>query len=414
MSALPIENKVNTVSFYDPKSEAEAKRKKQLAEILIQQGNAPFKNEMAGGMTVARSPWENINQGAQKYMGEFKLAQADDRQAELDANRQKGMAEALSKWGENPQEAAMMLAQDPRYADMAAKILGGEVDYGRQKERWAQQDALQREQLAALNQRASMGGSTPAAMQVANRMYELQMIASDPNMSQEERMAAQTQYNLIGQAQKTFGFDKGMEKSFFDPNQATPTTPQGGFADIAGDGVYNVANEGNLPLLDDNAMVDPTQVTTTNQMPQPMPIQPIVQPVQGFGETKANFAGQEETAKSRAKYMEEGRQMLPKAQRALQSAELRGENIRRVASQIAQDAQQAFTTGFTGSIAGAVAGTPAFDLKNNLQTLEATAAFDTLQTMRDKPTAQPQIAVNPQTGERMINRGNGWEPYNGQ
>jgi hypothetical protein len=496
MSALPIENKVNTVSFYDPKSEAEAKRKKQLAEILIQQGNAPFKNEMAGGMTVARSPWENINQGAQKYMGEFKLAQADDRQAELDANRQKGMAEALSKWGENPQEAAMMLAQDPRYADMAAKILGGEVDYGRQKERWAQQDALQREQLAALNQRASMGGSTPAAMQVANRMYELQMIASDPNRSPEERMAAQTQYNLIGQAHKTFGFDRGMEKSFFDPNQPNVGQPVGqpnmnglGFVDVAGDGVYNIADEGNLPPLEDNMPVN-QPMEANNQVPQPMPVQPIVQPVQGFGETQANFASQKKGAEERAKLLQQ-LELSPQIKTAEESAKSgaatqselnerlasmpqlmdtvaklselgqnatytlagQGANFLRkeagmspsegaiarkeytalVDNQILPLLRQTFGAQFTQKEGESLKQTLG-DVNASPQEKDAVLRsfidqkIATIQTMQRQrglplssienpmmpPTAQPQIAVNPQTGERMINRGNGWEPYNGQ
>lgn len=338
MSILPMERKkVEEVSFFDPKAESEAKRKKVLAELLVKQGNQPVKNEMAGGMTVERSPWENINQGAQKYMGEYQMGKADDMQAELDANRQKGMSEALSKWGENPQEAAMMLAQDPRYADMAAEILGGEVDYARQKERWAQQDALQRENIAALNQRASMGGSTPAALQVANKMYELQMIASDPNVSPEKRMAAQTQYNLIGQAQKTFGFDRGMERTFFDPNQPSNMgQPNQGFADIAGDGMYNIANEGNLPPLDNNTMIDPTQVTPNNQMPQPaqqpiMPVNPVVQPVQGFGETRAQFAGMEQGAKTQAQKDVE-LAMNPRIKSAESSAVTQSELNERLAS----------------------------------------------------------------------------------
>ena len=103
---------------------------------------------------------------------------------------------------------------------------------------------------------------------------------------------------------------------------------------------------------------------------------------------------QGEAAKLRGKFMEEARLNLPKVQRSLQDAQLRNQNITRVAQQVSQTAQNAFTTGFTGSIMNSVAGSPAFDLKNNLQTLEATAAFDTLQNMRDNsPTGGALGAV---------------------
>ena len=89
MSILPRETspKQNQAKFYDPQAEAETKRKRALAELLVEKGNTPLKNETAGGMTVARSPWENIAQGAEKYMGEYKLGQADDQQAGHHHNR---------------------------------------------------------------------------------------------------------------------------------------------------------------------------------------------------------------------------------------------------------------------------------------------------------------------------------------
>jgi hypothetical protein len=42
-----------------------------------------------------------------------------------------------------------------------------------------------------------------------------------------------------------------------------------------------------------------------------------------------------------------------------------------------------FTTGFTGGALSLVPGTPAFDLGRTLDTLQATAGFDTLQEMRN-------------------------------
>lgn len=48
-----------------------------------------------------------------------------------------------------------------------------------------------------------------------------------------------------------------------------------------------------------------------------------------------------------------------------------------------EQAQGALTTGFTGSLASAVPGTPAFDLKNTLNTIKANVGFNKLQDMRE-------------------------------
>lgn len=465
------------VSFYDPQGEREAKRKRALSELLVKQGNTPMKNETAGGMTVARSPWENMNQAAQKYMGEYQLAQADEREAGLEQRRQQAMQEALSQWGTDPQAAAAILGQDPRTSEMAAKILQGEVDYGRQQDRWAQEDALRREQIGVLAQRAASGGNTPAAMQIANKMFALEQAMFDPNASEQERFMAQREYNLLGQAAKTYGFDRGLEVG-----------GMGGYGNMGGgmQGVMSpqsgVSPQDPMPQDDFGSLAPEPSF-----MPQPLGVQTM----RGYGEAVADIAAQkkaaETTAASDAKYMAEGRQALPKIQRSLQDSERSNQNIMRVSNQVRGDADKAFTTGFTGSIASAVPGTAAYDLRQNLNTLRSNAAFDTLQNMRNnsptggalgaiserelellesaftnlnnsqtkeqflqnldaferqnqasleamrsayeqdyqrfggqrdpylpQPTAQPQIAVNPQTGEQLINRGNGWESYNGQ
>lgn len=107
------------------------------------------------------------------------------------------------------------------------------------------------------------------------------------------------------------------------------------------------------------------------------------------------IAGRQETEKLNAKYMEEGRQSLPKMQRALESAQRRNQNIMRVIEQVRKAADGAFRTGFTGSIASAVPGSPAFDLKQNLNTLRANAAFETLQNMRNNsPTGGALGAIS--------------------
>lgn len=55
---------------------------------------------------------------------------------------------------------------------------------------------------------ATGGGSTPAALQIADRMLQLEKVYKNPNASQQERESALREYNLIGQAAKTYGFER--------------------------------------------------------------------------------------------------------------------------------------------------------------------------------------------------------------
>jgi hypothetical protein len=320
-----------------------------------------------------------------------------------------------------------------------------------------------------------------------------------PERFKNPQYEAFSRYNLIGQAAKTYGFDRGMQVTPYGqnlpPQMLQEPVPQG---QAPVDGIPPVSmNQMNAPQGQQPAPMPNPQM---NQMQGNFQA-PTVSSIPGYDQAMADREGLIEAEKarqqSRASYMEEGFQQLPKMQRSLQDAEVRGQNIARVASNVEQAAKNSFTTGFTGSITSAVRGSPAFDLKNNLQTLEATAAFDTLQNMRDnsptggalgqvsereldllkaaysnlsnsqsyeqlmqnleafnlqnqqslqnarmayeqdykrfggqndaylpklqeqnspaQPNTQPQgqIAVNPKTGEKMINRGNGWEAYNG-
>jgi hypothetical protein len=219
-------------------------------------------------------------------------------------------------------------------------------------------------------------------MQIANKQFELQTMMNDPNLSEQERMAALNQFNLLGQAAKTYGFDRGVNYGM-QPNTMMPQNPS-----------QPPLQQGGQPQNLQQAPQTIGQMPTIAETQQPMGSQqqaPQVsyapQPIAGYADAAASIAATKKAAEtaaaSDAKYEAEGRQSLPKMQRSLQSAELRGENIRRVADQVAQTAKRAFTTGFSGSIMDSIAGTPAYDLRNNLQTLEATAAFDTLQNMKD-------------------------------
>jgi len=370
--------------MFDPQQEREAKRKRQLAELLIQQGNAPQRNETAGGMTVKRSPWENINQAAQRFTGEMQLGKADEKLAEAEKRRQEMIVEALS----NPDQmnAAKVLAQDPNTSDAAIRMYSDILSDQRRAE--------QMENIAGI--RAASGGNTPAAIQIAEDMLAQEKVMY-PERFQDPRYEAERRFNLIGQSAKTYGFDRLTQYNMPQGGGQMPQymPPQQGMDIPQGSTLPSVPQQGMQ-----NASVDPLQQHAQAVMQQQAqtgvsPMQrpelsfqaPSISSVPGADQVMAQREGtieaEKERAKLRAKYMEEGRQSLPKMERALKSAELRRGNIERVVNQVSQTAQRAFTTGFTGSIANAIPGTPAYDLKMNLQTLEATAAFDTLQNMRD-------------------------------
>lgn len=196
--------------LFDPQKEKDAKRKKMMAELLVAKGNQPLKNETAGGMTVARSPWENINQGAEKYLGEYQMGLADKEQTAVDQQRGKLYQEALEQLETNPQGAAGVLMQDPSMGEGALKMYQDALNAKREeemtRERWAHEKEL-------FGLRAASGGNTPAAMQIANQMFDLEQSMSNPNLSPQERFLAERQYNLLGQAQKTYGFDRGTQQS---------------------------------------------------------------------------------------------------------------------------------------------------------------------------------------------------------
>ena len=87
-------------------------------------------------------------------------------------------------------------------------------------------------------------------------------------------------------------------------------------------------------------------------------------------------------AESRSLFEEEGLQGLPLVQRSLESQELRDGFLDEKINSIESRAS-GFTTGFGGALLNAIPGTPAYDLKADVETLLANSGFDRLQEMRD-------------------------------
>lgn len=175
----------------------EAERLKTLAESL-QQGGQYKGNEVVSGMVVKQNPLEHLARGLQTAAGGYFAGQAQNKTEEDERALQQRMADALGQWG-NPQEAAAILAQDPRTSEMAFKLMQGETDWARQKE-------LAQMRISAMG---SGGGSIPAPMKVAGKLFELEQMMNDPNITEEDRFFANREYNLLLQSAKTYGIDKG-------------------------------------------------------------------------------------------------------------------------------------------------------------------------------------------------------------
>jgi hypothetical protein len=474
MTIMPVTNKKQDVSFYDPASEREAKRKRMIAEQLFQKGNTDFQNEQAGSMTVKRSPWEFLNKGLQSSVGQMQIADADKQEADLEKKRQQMIADALGKYGENPQQAAMILAQDPRTSEMAANVMKGEVDFTRQRQRQMEEDALRREQINAISLR---GSSTPAPMQIAGKMFELEQAMNNPSLSENDRFLAQREYNLLGQAAKTYGFDRGIQatadmnnyNAVF--NNQLPTQPQNIDQMAMSEamlGTQQTQSAAPMPQVNQNMQALPQQQLAASQMPsnQPQTYQtPFMQVMPGYGDAASQIAAQKKRAESIAS--EEGKRIgeasgtlnflesnMPKLEQVVskledlsnkatyttvgraidfarkesgqeprESAIARAEYIATVDNEVLPLLRDTFGAAFTvkeGETLRNTLGDPDKSPAEKKAVLNAfisqkKSQIGSLQrqvgiNQSSAPNQKEQIAVNPQTGERLINRGNGWEP----
>lgn len=471
--------------FFDPQKELEVKRRKEMAKLLSERGNAPVKNEVAGGMTVARSPWENIAQGAEKYMGQYESAKADEMDADLQRKRQDMLSQALGQLASDPQAAAQMLAQDPRTSDAAMQIVRGEIDYGRERLRDKERDALSRELIGL---RAQSGGSTPAPIKIANEMFNLEQIMSNPATPEAERFLAERQYNLLGQAAKTYGFDRGlqMDAGGFEgynmvfggqrsPAVQQPPAPQ----------QYGPPTQD--PVATHAAAVQQRQAEigiNPTQRDDLLPKSGGISEIPGFGRAASGLAAQKKMAEgrgaeigkrqgenenlyrsmvSRMPQLENTVERLSKLGQAAtytsagqvrdfalrelgmevpDAATARAEYISMVDNEILPLLRDTFGAQFTqreGETLRATLGNPNVSpaekdavlrsfMRTKIETLgSARRELDYGQSIPDYTPRDvtiggqqynpmggevaPQIAVNPQTGERLINRGNGWEKY---
>lgn len=118
------------VSFFDPKKEAEVKRRRLMAEQLMKQSEQT-PNEVVSGIVVKKSPIEGLAKALGSGLAGYQAGQADKMQTEDTINRQKVLAEAIGQYGTNPAAAAQMLMQSPSTSDMGMKLYLDDLQYQR-------------------------------------------------------------------------------------------------------------------------------------------------------------------------------------------------------------------------------------------------------------------------------------------
>jgi hypothetical protein len=493
------------VNFFLPEQpkrqpKREASRLKALAEGLQQSGQYKG-NEMVSGRVVEQSPWEHLTRGLSTAAGGYFEGQAQRQLDQSDADSGKIFAEALEKMGTDMGEAAQILGQDPEQREAALKMYADMLSDQRKTEQMREMIGL----------RASTGGGNiPAAMQISRRMFELEQTMNNPNASPQDRFMAEREYNLLGQAAKTYGFDRGI--GYGDGMQGyqdvygQPSAPQGiPPINTAPPMMGGQAPENPLPpsgyaqdpvaahaqavaAQQQQIGVHPAQRPELAQMMPPVtpPAQPItppsIAPIAGYGDATAQLAAQKKMEEGRASeignrqgenenlyrsmvsrmpQLEDtverlsklgqvatytmGGQAFNMAARELgvnvpDAATARAEYISMVDNEILPLLRDTFGAQFTqreGESLKATLGNPNASpqekdavlrsfIRTKVESLasarreldygqsipEYTPREVTIGGQPYNPLGQPQgqIAVNPQTGERLINRGNGWEP----
>ena len=143
------------VSFFDPKKEAEVKRRRLFAEQLAKQGQQGD-SEMVSGIVVPKSPIEGLAKALTTGFAGYQAGQADKMQTEDTVAKQKALAEAIGQFGTDPQAAAQMLMQSPATSDMGMQMYMADIKrkqdlelaqagYAREDANWERDANLKRE-----------------------------------------------------------------------------------------------------------------------------------------------------------------------------------------------------------------------------------------------------------------------------
>lgn len=117
MSQLPQEN----VNFYKDDSR-EIKRRRRLAQTMMEQGKIDSGTQMVSGFAVPKSPLEGLAKAIQQGVGGYQEFKADEMEKSQSARRAELMAKAMGVYRDSPTEASQILMQDPSMAETGLNI----------------------------------------------------------------------------------------------------------------------------------------------------------------------------------------------------------------------------------------------------------------------------------------------------
>jgi hypothetical protein len=131
------------VSFFDPKQEAEVKRRRMMAQQMMQQGQQT-PNEMVSGIVVKKSPLEGLAKALQTGYSGYQSGKADRIQAEDAQKKQELLARALGGYNQDPNAAAQMLLESPATSELGVGLM---TDNARSERDYQQQMQMFKERM---------------------------------------------------------------------------------------------------------------------------------------------------------------------------------------------------------------------------------------------------------------------------
>jgi hypothetical protein len=126
-------NDKKTATFFDPKAEAEVRRKRAMAAQLFKQGEQPSQTEVVSGVAVKQSPLAAMAKALSTGVAGYAEGKADELETADAVKRQEQLAQAVNMYGVDKQGAIDLLMQSPATAEYGLKLGIPELSLGADK-----------------------------------------------------------------------------------------------------------------------------------------------------------------------------------------------------------------------------------------------------------------------------------------